>query len=102
MLIERMTFRAKYGKGDALLEVIRDFSRQFGDLVARPVRLATDRTGTMFTVTWDIEYDDTEDWVAGDKKERALFGTPEFAAWFATMEPLVDSASRDLFETVEL
>ena len=34
--------------------------------------------------------------------EREIFGTPEFAEWFAKMEPLVESGDRELFEAVDL
>lgn len=103
MIIERTTFKARYGKGDALIDVIRDFVPAFGDRMGAPVRVATDRTGEMFIVTWDIEYDDLAAWAASMEKERdAIFATPEFGAWFARMEPLIESASRELFETVDI
>jgi hypothetical protein len=102
MLIERSTFVAKYGKGDALIDVIRDFRRQFGEQVGGPMRVATDRTGPMFTITWDMEFPDLNAWVAANASEREMFGTPEFGRWFAKMEPLVERGSRELLETVEI
>jgi hypothetical protein len=102
MLIERTTFVAKYGKGDALLDVIRDFAKQFGPQVGIPIRVATDRTGPMFTVVWDMEHADLRAWADAMATEREIFGTPEFARWFASMEPLVERGTRELLETVDL
>ena len=102
MLIERMTFNAKYGKGDAVLDSIREFQRLFGARVGVPSRVATDRTGKMFTVTWDMEHADITAWAAAELAEREMFGTPEFGQWFAKMEPLIESGSRQLFEVVAL
>lgn len=102
MLIERTTFAVKYGKGDALLDVLREFVRTFGSEFNRPMRVATDRTGPMFTVVWDMEYESLDAWAAGMNQERAVFGRPDFGAWFAKMEPLIDSGKRELFETVDI
>lgn len=102
MLIERMTFIAKYGKGDALLESMRDFNRLFGAQLGAPGRMATDRTGRMFRITWDIEHADLAAWAAATATERAIFATQEFGNWFAKMEPLVESGERELLETVDL
>ncbi|HKS90812.1 MAG TPA: hypothetical protein VJQ83_02700 [Tepidiformaceae bacterium] len=102
MLIERLTFSAKYGKGDALLDAIREFQRLFGAQVGVPSRVVTDRTGKMFTVAWDMEYADLQAWAAAMTTERAMFGTPEFAKWFASMEPLIESGDRQLLDVVEL
>jgi hypothetical protein len=102
MLIERMTFVARYGKGDALLDSLREFNRLFGARLGSPGRVATDRTGRMFRIVWDIDHADLAAWAASTATEREIFGTPEFAEWFAKMEPLVESGDRELFEAVDL
>ena len=103
MLVERTTFQAKYGKSDALIDLIRTFAKEFAPRAGIPVpKVYTDLTGTMFQVIWDQEYRDAADHAEGAKKREAMFSDPAWQQWFAKMEPLVESGDRRLLNVVPL
>lgn len=104
MIIERLTFQAKYGQGDALVGLMKEFN---ATALARgmggaPTRLCVDRTGAMFTVIMDSEFADMQAVAAAEGENQAMYGDPEFQAWFAKMVPLVERGERQLLESVDL
>ncbi len=97
MIVERLTFQAKYGQGDALVELFREQARTFGARMGLTAgRLYTDHTGSMFTVAVEQEFADLDDYVRRSRQATAAFATPEFVSWFARMEKLVDRGNRQL------
>lgn len=103
MIIERVTFQAKYGQGDALVGLIREWSKGPGQSLGMSTgRLCTDLTGTMFTLTWDTEYPDLKSLAEVEEKQRAAYATKEFQDWFARMVPLVERGERQLLNVVDL
>ena len=101
MLIERLTFQAKYGHGDALVDVMREFSKKYAaDIGSAEVRICTDRTGSMFTVVVDSEHADRDAWAQAQVKARTMFGRSDWQAWFAKMQPLVERGDRQLLDVV--
>ena len=103
MLIERLTFHAKYGHGDALVAVVRDFARQYAsEINSNGLRLCTDQTGKMFTLVWDTEHPDLKSYADFEEKTQALFSRADWQAWFAKMQPLVESGERQLLNVVDL
>lgn len=101
MIIERLTFQAKYGQGDALLDVLRAGTKMASSTETRQ-RVATDVTGTMFTVVWDFEYESMERLMASRAEDEKMYQGAEFKEWFATMQPLVERGERQILEVVEL
>ena len=103
MIIERLTFQAKYGQGDALIALVREFNKTAGAKGLPTIaRVYVDRTGPMFRVIWDSESKDLAAYAASAGAEAGMYADPEFQAWFAKMVPLVERGERQLLETVEL
>lgn len=103
MIIERLTFQAKYGQGDALIALLREFNKTAA-AKGLPVipRVSVDRTGPMFTVIWDSESTDLAAYATDSSNQAAMYADPDFQAWFAKMMPLVERGERQLLETIEL
>lgn len=103
MIIERLTFQAKYGQGDALIGLVREFNKTAAAKGLPTIaRVYVDRTGPMFTVIWDTESKDLVAYATDAANEGAMYGDPDFQAWFAKMMPLVERGERQLLETIEL
>ncbi len=104
MLIERLTFQAKYGQGDALIGVIRDFSKKFAGEFngSAGFRVCTDQTGPMFTIIWDTEHRDLMSYADFETKSQSVFAREDWQAWFAKMQPLVERGERQLLSVVDL
>jgi hypothetical protein len=99
MLVERLTFRARYGRGDELVALFKepailDLMRQQG---AGPARIYTDATGPMFTVQFEQEIADWETWARFMSQETDTYGTKQFQEWFGRMMELCESGDRQLF-----
>ena len=102
MIVERMVFQAKYGQGDALVELFREMSKGFGRQIVSGSRLYTDATGPMFTINVETEHADLEAYVAANRAEAAMFSSPEFRDWFSRMEAVVVRGERQLFNVETL
>lgn len=100
MIVERLTFQAKYGRGDELVALLKEAPQ--GDNVPFKGRLYTDLTGPMFTVQFEVEYADMAELAAADAEQRKEFGTSEFQEWFARMVEVTERGERQLLnvETV--
>lgn len=103
MIVERLTFQAKYGQGDALVNLVREFNR-IGAAKGLPTvpRVYVDRTGPMFTVIWDSEHADIAAYATATGTETGMYSDAEFQTWFAKMIPLVERGERQLLETIDL
>ena len=103
MIVERLTFQAKYGQGDALVGLVREFNATAKAKGLPPIaRVYVDRTGPMFTAVWDSEHKDLAAYAAASGAENAMYSDPEFQAWFARMIPLVERGERQLLEAINL
>ncbi len=100
MIVERLTFQAKYGHGDELVALMKEPPTGLGP--AMKGRIYTDLTGAMFTVQFEMEYADLAAFAASDVAQRGEFATSEFQQWFARMVAVTESGKRQLFnvETV--
>ena len=97
MIVERDVFQAKYGRGDELVEVIKDGQEMAAKWGVSSQRILTDLTGPFFTVVWEVEYESLADF----ERTSEAFGDPEFEQWFARMPELIESGSRELFTIVK-
>jgi hypothetical protein len=103
VIVERNVFYAKYGQGDALVDVIREFVNGVGQsMVTGPTRVLVDGTGTMFRVIWEMEYPDMKALAQAEAKQRKSYGQKKMQDWFAQMQPLVERGERELLQTVDL
>lgn len=92
MILVRAVFQAKYGKGNDLVELFKESQKFLGDLFG--VRILTDVSGPFFTVVTEEE---VESFAAWEENRGKIFSHPEFGDWFARMEPLVESGSREFY-----
>ncbi len=100
MIVERQVFHAKYGKGDALVNLFKRLPTIMpaSELGLAGQRILTDMTGGMFRVIVEMTWKDAGAWQAAMPK---VFGNPAFPAWFAEMEPLVERGETELLNVVQ-
>lgn len=98
MIVERLVFHAKYGKGDELVAIGKEADKLFAGAGMPPARILTDYTGTMFRMIIETEYPDVATWARLDEK---AMQAPGFGAWFARMQPLVERGERELLRVVD-
>jgi hypothetical protein len=98
MLVERLTFRAKYGRGDELVTLFKDSTmlEQMRQPGTGALRIYTDVTGPMFTVQFEQEVNDLQTYAQDMASQREYFGTQDFQAWFAKMMDCVETGERQL------
>jgi hypothetical protein len=99
MLIVRQTFQAKYGRGDELVALFKEFNtRMQGEGGAPRFRILTDASGTFFTVVTEVE---VENFAAWEGNFSEAMNRPWMGEWFGRMMSLVDSGRRDFYNLVE-
>lgn len=99
MLIARQVFQAKYGAGDALVALFREFNANLQKSENwPPLRILTDASGQFFTVVTEIE---VESFAAWEKSFKEVMAQPWMADLFQRMVPLVDSGRREFYTIVE-
>ena len=92
MMLVRGVFQAKYGKGGDLVALFKEASQKWPQGYAD--RILTDVSGRFFTVVVETKVDNLADW---ERRAAEIFAQPEFGDWFARMEPLVESGSREFY-----
>ena len=97
MIVERLTFQARYGHGDELVALFKDFFETQGKALGmRGGRIYTDLTGEMFTLQLETEFEDLAAYAAFMQRDQESFGSQAFQDWFAKTVPLTDGGSRQL------
>jgi hypothetical protein len=100
MLLVRQVFRAKYGRGDELVALFKEFNTRMqaeeGNLPQ--FRILTDASGTFFTVVTEVEVANFAEW---EGRFSESMGRSWMGEWFGRMMPLVDSGSREFYNIVE-
>lgn len=100
MLVARQVFRAKYGRGDDLVALFKEFNarmREAGGDGPR-FRILTDVTGPFFTVITEVEIESLAAW---EGRFREPMDQPWTGEWFSRMMPLVETGSREFYNIVE-
>ena len=100
MIVERLTFQAKYGHGDELVALIK--AAPIGSGPVPTSRLYTDITGTMFTVQLEVEHADLAAMAASEAEQRADYGRSDFQEWFAKMVAVTEKGERQLLNVETL
>jgi hypothetical protein len=95
MILVRGVFHAKYGKGDELVQLLKEGNSMWPS--SSIARIMTDLSGPFFTVISEAEYDSFNAWEA---EAQVVFSDSRFAAWFERMVPLVESGSREFYNLV--
>lgn len=97
MIVVRDIFQAKYGKGGELVQLFKEAEQRWDPMHQYGRRILTDLSGPFFTVVTETEVESLEQYQHWLQES---FTHPDFGAWFARMEPLVESGHRE-FYTVE-
>jgi hypothetical protein len=100
MLVARQVFQARYGRGDELVALFREFNtRAHEEGAGAPrFRILTDASGRFFTVVTEVEVESLADW---EGRFSASMNRPWVGEWFGRMMPLVESGSREFYTLVE-
>jgi hypothetical protein len=100
MIIVRQVFQAKYGRGDELVALFKEFSRKM-EADGQPMqgqRLLTDASGPFFTVVTEYEAESLGAW---ETLFQGAMARPWLGEWFGRMMPLVESGRREFYTIVE-
>ncbi len=92
MILVRDVFQAKYGKGEKLVALFKEGLTTWGEHIN--MRILTDASGSFFTVVTEEEIENFSAW---EKNLSDILSHPDFGDWFARMEPLVVSGSREFY-----
>jgi hypothetical protein len=94
MIIERMVFQAKYGRGDELVAIFKEVGQSMSSGSDRKMRLLTDRSGPFFTMVAEIEWESLAEWEKAFAEE---FNDPADQDLMARTIPLVESGRREFY-----
>jgi hypothetical protein len=94
MIIERIVFQAKYGRGDELVALLKEMQKKIAPYVGRNPRLMTDRSGPFFTIVAESEWESLGEW---EKSFAQQFSDPEIQDLFARSTPLIESGRREFY-----
>ncbi len=97
MMLVRQTFQAKYGHGDALVELFKEFHATADVPNPEKARILTDASGPFFTVVTEYEVESLGAWETAFQR---MMGRPEMEDWFGRMTAVVESGRRDFFNIV--
>jgi hypothetical protein len=98
MIVVRQVFQAKYGRGDELVALFKQFAtRMQSEGQDMGWRILTDASGPFFTVVTENEVESLAAW---EQTFGEMMTRPWVGEWFASMVPLVDSGSREFYTIV--
>jgi len=97
MLVVRQTFQAKYGRGDELVALFKEFHSSFDVPNRDSARILTDATGAFFTVVTEYHVESLGAW---EEAFGRMMGSPGMEDWFGRMMPLVETGRRDFYHVV--
>ena len=97
MILVRQTFQAKYGRGDELVALFKEFHARAEVPNRDRARILTDASGPFFRVVTEYEAENFADWESSFAR---LMAAPEMGPWFARMMEVTESGSRDFYNIV--
>jgi hypothetical protein len=100
MIVVRNVFRLKFGKAREMRELWQEWTNTnpyMGEL--RGYRTMVDVTGESYTFVLETDFDSLASFEAG---QAALFGTPEWRAFYSKVTPLVESGYREIFQLIDV
>ena len=101
MIVERLSFRAQYGRGDQLVGLFKEWAQMMGpkarELGVTGMRIYTDATGPMFSVQVESEFAGWPEYGRYMSAESEMYGDAAFQQWFARMTECTESGDRQLF-----
>lgn len=101
MIVERLTFQAKFGQGDSVVAGFKEWRDKLGPRYGLSSRLMVDVTGPMFTIIVETEYKDMDQVAEMERQMTEGYSDPEFQRWFASWSQLVETGGRELFRVID-
>ncbi len=98
MMLVRQVFQAKYGRGDELVQLFKEFHARADVPNRGSARTLTDASGQFFTVVTEYE---VESFGAWEQAFQRLMSAPETGAWFGRMMEVTESGRREFYHIVE-
>ena len=98
MMLVRQVFQAKYGRGDELVALFREFHATADVPNRDTARILTDASGQFFTVVTEYE---VESFAAWEEAFRRLMSGREIGPWFARMMEVTESGRREFCNIVQ-
>ena len=100
MIVARQTFQAKYGRGDELVALFKEFTANMREagISVNDYRLLTDASGPFFTVVSEIEVESLAAW---EDMFREAMKQDWIGDWSQRVSPLIESGRRDFYNIVE-
>lgn len=94
----RQVFQAKYGRGDELVALFKEFHADADIPNRERAHIMTDASGQFFTVVTEYEAESLGAWEDGFKQ---MMAAPQMEAWFARMMEVTESGRRDFYTIVQ-
>lgn len=98
MMLVRQVFQAKYGQGDTLVNLFKEFHRNADIPNRESARILTDASGPFFTVITEYQVESLGAWEEGFQR---LMAAPQIGEWFGRMMEVTESGSRHFYNIVE-
>ncbi len=95
MIVERIVFQARYGKGDELVAAMKEFAKLApSSSMGRNPRLLTDRSGTFFTIVIEAEWESFAEW---EKAFGHMFSDAKVQGLMERTTALIESGRREFY-----
>lgn len=97
MILVRQVFQAKYGRGDELVALFKEFHANADVPNKDRARILTDAGGQFFTVVTEYEVESLGAW---EEAFARLMGTSFVQGWFGRMSEVTESGRREFYHIV--
>jgi hypothetical protein len=94
----RQVFQAKYGRGDELVALFKEFHANAEIPNRERAHIMTDAAGQFFTVVTEYEVASLGAW---EEAFNRLMGMPQMEDWFGRMMEVTESGRREFYNLVE-
>ncbi len=99
MILVRDVFRMKFGKAKEVKEQMKTGKTIADKLGLKLGKMMTDLTGPSYTLVMESEFENLS---AFENELKKAFGNKEWEQWYKGAIPLFDSASREIYNIVDL
>lgn len=98
MILVRQVFQAKYGRGDELVALFKEFHANAEVPNRDKARIMTDAAGQFFTVVTEYQVESLGAW---EQAFGRLMSMPQMESWFGRMMDVTEGGRREFYNIVE-